>query len=330
MKTAIYAFILFGLVLISSKSWAACDSALEQTLIPYAGEVSKEEIAITFDFDCKESQLIETLELPYRDSQETMTQILAVLELLPFSFIDNSLDILRPYCRSEESWFGSFCMAGDVDSAELVARREDLMNKLPEAILLISKAADEKDKFNLVEVLAPLFEKSVEGKRDLVYLASFLGLDDNGVQTSRLMSNLLFLGDFKSYAKLFPVFFQMGDLPALEGEADFTNHFGKLLFATRVGNARFPGLKKDQRKTYKAWAGVYFGCRMATLGHSRWSVGAEGYAMGYSYEIIKTKNALGKPLGEFFDVLGKYHLRGQETGTMMKTGTLYGFDLCKN
>jgi len=329
VKTTIYAIILFGLVLVSSKSWADCDSALQQTLTPYAGEVEAEDISITFDFDCKESKLIETLELPYRDSQETMTQILGVLELLPFRFIDNSLDILRPYCRNEESWFGSFCMAGDVDSAELVARREDLMKKLPEAILLISKAADEKDNFNLVEVLAPLFEKSIEGKRDLVYLASFLGLDDNGVQTSRLMSNLLYLGDSKSYAELFPVFFQMGDLPAVEGEADFTNHFGKLLFATRVGNARFPGLKKDQRKTYKAWAGVYFGCRMAALGHSRWSVGAEGYAMGYSYEIIKTKNALGKPLGEFFDVLGKYHSKGQETGSMMKTGTLYGFDLCK-
>ena len=46
----------------------------------------------------------------------------------------------------------------------------------------------------------------------------------------------------------------MGDLPAIEGDSDYTNHFSKLLYATRVGNARFPGLKKDQSKTYKAWA----------------------------------------------------------------------------
>jgi hypothetical protein len=329
VKVAIYSLTLLVLILVSSTSWAGCDSALEQTLIPYRGEVSSEDIAITFDFDCKESQLIESLELPYRDSHESMAQILGVLELLPFQFIDNSLDILRPYCRNEESWFGPFCMAGDVDSAELLTGRQDLMDKLPNAILLISQAVDQQKKFNLVDVLKPLFKMSHEGRRSQVLLASFLGLDDNGVQTSRLMANLLYKRDLENYSKLFPIFFQMGDLPAVEGEPDYTNHFGKLLFATRVGNARFPGLKKDQRKTYKAWAGVYFGCRMAILGHSRWSVGAEGYAMGYSYEIIKTKNALGKPMSELINALGNYHSKGQETGAMMKTGTLYGYDLCR-
>jgi hypothetical protein len=258
-----------------------------------------------------------------------MAQILGFLELLPFQFIDNSLEILSPYCRNEESWFGHFCMAGDVDSANLITSRQDLINKLSKAVLLISKAVDQQNKFNLIDVLSPLFDKNQRERRSLVLLASFLGLDDNGVQTSRLMANLLYSNDYENYSKLFPVFFQMGDLPAIEGGSDYTNHLSKLLYATRVGNARFPGLKKDQIKTYKAWAGVYFGCRMAILDHSRWSVGAEGYAMGYSYEIIKTKNALGKPLEEVFDSLGKYHRKGQETGAMMKTGTLYGYDLCR-
>lgn len=329
MKITNYGILVLTLIIFISASWAACPSALEQTLNHYEGKITSEDISITLNFDCKESQLIESLDMPYHDSHETMSQFFEVLDLLPFKFIDNSLNILKPYCRNEKTWFGPFCMAGDVDSAKLITRRQDLIDKLPEAILLISQAVDQQEKFNLIDVLRPLFKTNLEGRRSLVLLASFLGLDDNGVQTSRLMANLLYTRDFKNYSRLFPVFFQMGDLPAVRGEPDYTNHFGKLLFATRVGNARFPGLNKNQSKTYKAWAGVYFGCRMAILGHSRWSVGAEGHAMGYSYEILKIKNNLGKPINELMNTLGKYHSKGQETGTMMKIGTLYGHDLCR-
>ena len=162
MKVIIYLIILSGLIFASSKSWASCSLALEQTLIPYKGDVSTEDISITFDFDCKESHLIDALNLPYRDSSEKMAQILDFLELLPFQFIENSLEVLSPYCRNEESWFGHFCMAGDVDSAKLITNRQDLINKLPKAVLLISKAVDQQNKFNLIEVLRPLFDSNQE------------------------------------------------------------------------------------------------------------------------------------------------------------------------
>lgn len=329
MINIIYRIILFILTLIPHISIADCYPALEQTLAPYHGKVNSQDISSTFNFDCKESNLIESLGLPYSDSHENMKKIIKVLGHLPFPFIEDSLDILRPYCRNEKSWFGSFCMAVDVDSAELMTHRQDLIDKLPEAILLISQVVNQQEKFNLIDVLSPLFKMNHINRRSLVLLASFLGLDDNGVQTSRLMANLLYTRDFKNYSKLFPVFFQTGDLPAIEGEADYTNHFGKLLFATRVGNARIPGLKRDQKKTYKAYAGVYLGCRMAILGHPRWIVAAEGYAMGYTYEVIKTKSFFGKPINELTDALTKYHSKGKDTGAMMKIGTLYGYDLCQ-
>ena len=305
-----------------------CTHAEKELISYYQNRVESSKFKMTLDFDCEESKLIENLTSPYNDSINGFDLFIDIVDKIPLKFLRHSIDILEPYCREDNSWFGTFCMAADTSSAFLISQREDLMEKIPEAILLISKEIDKNKKFDILPLLRPLFGDDKESIRDWVLLSSFIGLDNNGVQTSRVLSNLLHTGDIKNYVKLFPVFFQMGDLPPGPDGIDYTGHFGKVLFSTRIGNATIDGLDPDQTKTFKAYAGVYFGCQMAIEGFKKRATATEGYLMGYSYEIIKVAKYLGLGIREVFRSIKFHHKKGKNTGYMMKKGTQLGYDLC--
>jgi hypothetical protein len=285
-------------------------------------------------FDCSESILIDTTNKPYVDSVGSRT-ILEHIYLTPFSFVKNTVKILAPYCRKNNWWFGTFCMAADIDSASQIEGDPDLLKALPEAILLISKKAAKGSKYNIFSTLeqSSILIDIENRNKKLGLLSSFLGLDDNGVQTSRLLAILLKNNRYDVYSFLFPVFFQMGSLPPLlspgsKSPVSYQNRIGSVFFSTRNGKARFPGLQESQTKTYKAWAGVYFGCRMASLGESSMLTLNQAYIAGALYEIIKLKSSFNKPFPEKLEDLKRYTNKAVKTGQMMKIGARYGYSIC--
>jgi len=322
-------FIIFNILTTNLLANDYCIKAAKDLISSYNGEVTLADIESTLNFDCKESSLIKNEQEPFSDSVNGFDLFIDIVDKFPFKFLHHSIDILEPYCRENNSWFGTFCMAADTSSAFFISKREDLMDKLPLAILMISKKIDENKKFDILPTLRSLFGDDKQSIRDWVLFSSFIGLDNNGVQTSRVLANLLFSNDIKNYSKLFPVFFQMGDLPPREDGIDYTGHFAKVLFSTRIGNATIDGLDPEQTKTFKAYAGVYFGCQMAIEGFKKRATATEGYLMGYSYEIIKVAKYLGLGIKEVFQSLKFHHRKGKNTGFMMKKGTLLGYELCR-
>lgn len=306
-----------------------CESAKEEIIKNFNGEIDSADINETLNFDCNEMFLINDIELPFNDSIHGFDLFINIVDKIPLKFLQESIDILQPYCRQDNSWFGTFCMAADTSSANLMSERKDLMALLPKAILMLSAEIDKGKKFDILKVLRPLFGDDQQSIRDWVFLSSFIGLDNNGVQTSRLLSNLLYKADIDNYAKLFPVFFQLGNLPAGPDGVDYTGHFAKVLYSTRAGMATIDGLDPDQTKTFKAYAGVYFGCQMAIKGYRKRATALEGYLMGYSYEIIKIAKFLGLSIREIFDGIKLHHNKGKNTGFMMKKGTRLGHQLCQ-
>lgn len=285
-----------------------------------------EALYTSVNFDCSESKLINSIDQPYTDQLKVLGGI-TKFDSIPFSPFNRFLRVMKPYCRIDNNWFGSFCMASDVDSAAYITNSMHFYKLIPKTINLLSEAAELQKPYNIVDVLSPLFTQHNLSKNDLFLFSSFLGLDDNGVQTSRLLANLLYLNKFDSYAMISIAIFQMGDLPPMGGH-DFTNQFGRFLYTSRIGSAVFPGVEPYTPKTYKGWAGVYFGCRMKILGSNLASTLSQAYMAGYSYEMIKIRSLVKK--NELISSVKAQHQKASHTGGVMRSGAEYGYQNCTN
>lgn len=274
------------------------------------------------EFDCREARKIHALDLPVTSatSAEELITGFSADELKP-SFLNRSLSILKPYCRSDNEIYGSFCMAADVDSANVVTNNRRMLEALPAAVSSIAGLLDRRESLNLFDAVLPMFSGP---RSEAVLLTGFIGLDNNGVQFDRLRANLLYANRFEDYAKIFMISAQYASL----GELTKTNDTLKIFFATRTGKATLPGVDRGVTKTYKSYAGFYFGCRLALENEYEFVAKSQAYVIGGSYELLKTRALAGKPWREIKSQVSKYAAAAEETGKKMSAGAAYGYELC--
>jgi hypothetical protein len=274
--------------------------------------------------DCKEAGKITQMNSPYSDSIGALSTISKLATLMSFGGIPNAMEIMTPYCRQNHEYFGSFCMAADIYSANEILNDRIMLEMLPKAITTLSNSLKNFKNVNFINLILPLFPKD---QNRAVTLASYIGLDDNGTQTMRLKASLLKLQDFERYAKLFT--YLTDGLTTIDADGETTlSPITRVFFATRVGTALVSGVKPGSSKTYKAYAAAYFGCKMSEDGYGKDSTLREISFFGYSYEMIKIKQELGpnKPIGP---IVHKYHKMGSETAAKMRAGATVGYELCK-
>lgn len=320
-------------LMLSNTTYADCyteaKKAVKNEIINYK-EVS--EIAETYlEFHCKEASKIEDIRKPYIDSVAGLNDILsAAADLLIPLPNDTSLEILFPYCRNEETYFGSFCMATDVHSSLAILRDKELLKTLPVAIKFLGqtiKNLPPYKKFDIISELTILFKKSKEEKRKAVLIGSFLGLDDNNVQIFRLLANLLYIKDYQNFAKIFATTLDYQTV-LTKSVGPIDHELGTILFSTRMGTATLSTLfDYDNKKTYKLYSSIYFGCQMAMNNKTLFFTTTEAEVAGMAYELLKLRSVIfdyRKLLEEF----PKRFEDGKTVGKLMAYGAEYGFQEC--
>ncbi|NBX18614.1 MAG: hypothetical protein EBR09_14760 [Proteobacteria bacterium] len=280
------------------------------------------------EMDCKETSKLKNISEPVITSNSAMDSVTKLVAKIPNGFVKDSVTILKPYCRSDNELYGPFCMAADVDSAFALSQDKELLALLPQAVHDIgTEIANQSD----IDFYAILNRTLPAGLRDrnerVVLLAAFLGLDDNAVQADRLKANLLFEKRFEEYAKVFPALTQYATFPPQNGN-DYSKDFLALLFSTRTGIATLSGVAEGETQTYKAYAGLYLGCRMAQLGRSAALTENEAFSMGYAYQMTKLGARLRKPLNQLIADAKKLDAHGKRTGEKMKAGARFGYKIC--
>lgn len=286
-------------------------------------QAREENFRYQIEFDCREAALIASIDDPVSSAQSARAVFEKFLGVPIMPFMTRAFDILKPYCRSDNQDYGDFCMATDVDAARLVLNHPTMMSQLPLVMATIVEWTQSHDSINLVDAVSSVY---VGPTSEAVLLAGFIGLDDNGVQFDRLRANLLHLGRLDDYARLFGFTAQYASLADLPHSMDLL----KVLFTTRIGTATLPGVDPEATKTYKAYAGLYFGCRLAMENESPLIVKPEAYVVGAAYELLKTRELIGRSWDEISQEIPKYAAASDETGKKLSAGAAYGFRLCQN
>jgi hypothetical protein len=280
------------------------------------------------EMDCKEASKLRNLSEPVSTSNSAMESITRLVAKIPSGFVKDSVTILKPYCRSDNELYGPFCMAADVESAYAISRDKELLALVPQAVLDIGSEISKTSDIDFYQILSRTLPAGLNDRNSRVaLLAGFLGLDDNAVQADRLKANLLFERRLDDYAKAFPALTQYATFPAQNGN-DYSKDFLALLFSTRTGLATLPGVADGETQTYKAYAGLYLGCRMAQLGRSAALTENEAFSMGYAYQMTKLGARLGKPLNQLIADAKKLDAHGKKTGEKMKAGARFGYRIC--
>ncbi|MEY2987155.1 MAG: hypothetical protein RJB13_676, partial [Pseudomonadota bacterium] len=244
-----------------------------------ATQLAPDSLEIALEFDCKEAEKVDSLNEPVTTANSAMNNISQLIKKIPNGFVQDSVEILRPYCRSDNEIYGPFCMAADVDAAYLLSEDKELLKLLPQAVHVLAQEISTATEIDFNAVLQQKLNTLTQQKNErIALLAGFLGLDDNAVQADRLKANLLKQNRMEEYAHVFPALTQYTVFPAQNG-IDYGRDFLAILFSTRTGLATLPGVAEGETQTYKAYAGFHLGCRMARLGRSSQLAEAEAYNM---------------------------------------------------
>jgi len=287
--------------------------------------ISREsEFEFQLKFDCREAELISVISEPATSSISPLNTLETLSPItLDLPFIARALRILKPYCRSDSEINGDYCMATDIEAAAMVSNSPAMLMQLPSLIKKTSLWIQTHENPDLVDAI----EKNYAGTRvEAVLLAGFFGLDDNGIQFDRLRANLLRMKRYSEYAFLFPSIAQYAPLGEFDGIMDLS----RILFATRTGRATIPGTPDKTTKSYKIYAGVYFGCRLALEHEIPFLVEPESYAIGALYELIKLKDIFQSSRnGLDIEKLAKHARSGGVTGVLFSLGASFGFTKCQ-
>ncbi len=313
------------LLSLASLGWAAdfqketCVDSAEAAVyrrLPALG-AEGEAVRTVVEFDCAEAARIKDLDHPVTTASSGFDGIISLLEKLPVDFTKKSLDYVTPYCRADSDYYGSFCMASDIEAAKDVFSDPVLLQAVPSAVSAVAKLTGQNGNIDLVGAVSSVMPAGTK-KYQAVKLAGFLGLDDNGVQTDRLKADLLWAGRFEDYALVFVPLSQFvsGKYSAYD---DGTN-LSRLLFATRTGAASLPGLPDGTRKTYKAFSAMYLGCKLARDGFDHGFINLQAGSLGFFYEAIKARD-----LADTGPVISA----GIKTAGVMRTAADYGQSLCR-
>jgi hypothetical protein len=313
------------LLSLASFGWAAdfrpetCVDYAEAAVYKRLPALSAESEAVrtVVKFDCGEAALIKDLDHPVATAKSGFDSTIALLEKLPVGFTRKSLDYVTPYCRTDNSYYGPFCMASDIEAAKDVFSDPALLQSIPRAVSAAAKLARQGGNIDLVSAVSSVMPAGTK-RYQAVELAGFLGLDDNGVQTDRLKADLLWAGRFDDYALVFVPLSQF--ISGHYSDYDDGTYLAQLLFATRTGAASLPGLPDGTKKTYKAFSAMYLGCKLARNNFDRGFINLQAGSLGFFYEAIKARD-----LADTGPVISA----GFKTAHFMKTAADYGQQLCR-
>ncbi len=276
-----------------------------------------EAVRTVTEFDCGEAALITSLDRPVATADARFERVVKFLEKLPINFAKKSLDYVTPYCRLDSDYYGQFCMASDIEAAKDIFNDRVLLQTVPAAVRAIAELSSSGKDIDLLSAVSSVMPSGADRFR-AVKLAGFLGLDDNGVQTDRLKADLLWAGRYEDYALLFVPLSQY--ISGHYSDNDDGSYLAVMLFTTRTGKAVLPGLPEGTRKTYKAFAAMYLGCKLGRDGFSREFIDAQLGSLGFFYEAIKTR--------ELSDA-GHFISEGAKTAKVMRISADYGQGLCR-
>lgn len=276
-----------------------------------------EAVRTVTQFDCGEAALIRDLDHPVKTADVSFERVVEFLEKLPVNFARKSLDYVTPYCRLDSDYYGQFCMASDIEAAKDVFSDRVLLEAVPAAVRAVAEQAYFWGEVDIVRAVSSVMPRGAD-RYQAVKLAGFLGLDDNGVQTDRLKADLLWAGRYEDYALLFVPLSQY--MSGHYSENDDGTNLAVVLFATRTGKAVLPGLPQGTRKTYKAFAAMYLGCKLGRDGFRREFIDAQLGSLGFFYEAIKTRD---------LSDAGHFMAEGAKTAKVMRIAADYGQGLCR-
>lgn len=280
---------------------AAADNALAR--FPWDAELLNQQA----DFDCAEAAAITDPELPVHQATR-----------LELGFLFRAaMRVLKPYCRKDSDWYGEFCMAMDVESARIVAADSQLLAKLPELLSAASRALQAKRRVDLLAEADLIFPTD---RLRAARAAGFVGLDDNGVQSDRLRALMARAGRWEDYVTLTALTANL--LPHRGQAGPGVLDFARIQMATRMGWATLPGIPEGVRKTYKAYAGLAFGCELARAGEGERKTAFLARGAGAAYELSKLvaghkRDASAAPLAA-----------ANQVGEMMAAGAAIGHARC--
>lgn len=311
------------LLSLASCGWAAgfrpetCVDSAEAAVYRRLPALSAEGGAVrtVVKFDCGEAALIRDLDHPVSTAGSGFSGIISLLEKLPIGFTRKSLDYITPYCRSDNAYYGRFCMATDIEAAKDVFSDPALLQAVPRAVRAAAKLAGQGGRIDLVRAVSSVMPGAK--KYQVVKLAGFLGLDDNGVQTDRLKADLLRAGRFDDYALVFVPLSQF--ISGHYSDYDDGAYLARLFYATRTGAASLPVLPDGTKKTYKAFSAMYLGCKLARDGFDGGFINLQAGSLGFFYEAIKARD-----LADTGPLLSA----GRNTARIMRTSADYGQQLC--
>ncbi len=296
-----------------------CVSAAEAAVYRRLPALSAESEAVKTlaEFDCGEAALIRDLDHPVVTADARFEKVIGFLERFPLSFTRRSLDYATPYCRSDNEYYGSFCMGSDIEAAKDVFNDPVLLQTIPVAVRAVAELAGGDGHIDLVKAVSSVMPPAAD-RYQAVKLAGFLGLDDNGVQSDRLKADLLRAERYDDYALVFVPLSQL--ITGHYSEYDDGTYFPTLLFTTRIGVAVIPGIPEGTKKTYKAFAAMYLGCKLARDMFSRDFIDAQAGSLGFFYEAIKARD-----LADAGPVISE----GIKTAGLMRTAADFGQSLCR-
>lgn len=292
--------------------------------------LNPEDLRMTLEFDCHQAKQMHSITEPVSTAHPVFLSLQKLTLQFSRGFIRDSIAILKPYCQNSHEIYGSYCMALDIDAAAEITQKKYLLDLIPQAITEIGRELARNSTVDFYQILD---EKMPSGIPDrnivLATLAGFLGLDNNALQADRLKANLLFENRLDDYAKVFPYLTQYFIFPLQDAVGRGPSHdFLAILFSTRSGQAILRGLAADRKETYKAYAGLYLGCRLAQTYKKKRLIAKEAFALGFTYELTKLKVVSDLDARGFLLHAVKTHEKGSITGKMMQTGATLGYQIC--
>lgn len=196
------------------------------------------------------------------------------------------LDMFKPYCESEKSPYGGFCMGSDIELTNWMLIHRNYYNVLKSVILRWNELLDSKNEVNLLTDFSDIQMRYKLTNIQFFPLLAFLGLDDNGIQYDRFLEALLKINETDKYVKYFGLLFDYAtihrDLP------DYA--IGKISYSLRIGTGKILSNKVNHKKTYKDFSLFGIACLAINKKIPKDSISLTTKLMTTGYELLKLRN----------------------------------------
>lgn len=196
------------------------------------------------------------------------------------------LDMFQPYCESDSSPYGGFCMGSDIELTNWMLAHRNYYNVMKEVIIKWVDILDEKGKVDAIKDFENIRLRYKLSKVQFYPLIAFIGLDDNGIQYDRFLESLLNFNEKENYLRYFGLLYDIAtinrDLP------DFA--IGKISYSLRTGTSKILSERISDRKTYKDFSLFGISCLALSKKIQKTSILNTTQLMTAGYEVLKLRS----------------------------------------